>query len=157
MVLAARGLARAVTTTTSDTLVAPFLTDVEGEGLGVLGDVGRDVVLANTLVGEGVRVAFVVDGGHGGDAGLLEADERALSNLVGTPCGSVAAGDAVGVNGVGVVELLGGLCSREASDSGNSEGKGRTHIDGVAVKLNCRVGSTVRGARSEEVKVLQKE
>jgi hypothetical protein len=37
-----------------DTLIAPLLTDVEGEGLRVFGDVGGDAVLANARVGQGV-------------------------------------------------------------------------------------------------------
>lgn len=35
-----------------DTLVAPFLADVEGESLRVLGDVGGDAVFANARVGQ---------------------------------------------------------------------------------------------------------
>jgi hypothetical protein len=41
-------------------LVAPLLADVERKGLRVLGDVGRDAVLANARVGQLVRVALVV-------------------------------------------------------------------------------------------------
>ena len=87
----------------SDTLGAPFCADVVWEGLRVLGDVGRDIVVAYAAVGQSVlsmlvrnghmlygngmyRIAVVGHGGHGSDTGLLEADERALSLLVLAPC-----------------------------------------------------------------------
>jgi hypothetical protein len=41
-----------VTVAGSLTLVAPLLANVEGEGLRVLSDVGRDTVFANTRVGQ---------------------------------------------------------------------------------------------------------
>jgi hypothetical protein len=65
--------------------VSPFLADVEGEGLRVLGDVRGNVVLTDAGVGEQVRITVVLDGGHRSHAGLLEADERALGFLVITP------------------------------------------------------------------------
>jgi hypothetical protein len=68
-----------------DALVAPFLADEEGQCLRVLRDVGRDTVIADAAVGQGIRIAFVVLSGHGGDAGLLEADEGALGLVLGTP------------------------------------------------------------------------
>jgi hypothetical protein len=71
--------------TRSNTLRTPSLADVEGEGLRVLRDVGLDVVLADTLVLQLVGVALVLDGGRRGDAGLLRANERALSPLVEAP------------------------------------------------------------------------
>jgi hypothetical protein len=58
---------------------------VEGECLRVLGDVGRDTVVTNAAVDEGLGVALVVEGGQARDAGLLEADERALRALVAAP------------------------------------------------------------------------
>lgn len=55
-------------------LVAPFLADEEGEGLGVLGDVGAQAVGAFAVVGQVVRVTVVGCGGVGGFGGGLEAD-----------------------------------------------------------------------------------
>jgi len=126
-----------------DAVVAPLLADVEGQGLAVLGDVGGDVVLAHAAVLERVGVALVLVGGHGGHAGLLQADERALRLLVEAPCvwhmlgwssrngtgkrTSVTGRDAVGVNGVGVVELGRVLAGGETGESSNAEGDGGTH------------------------------
>lgn len=70
-----------------DALGAPGLADVEGQGLRVHGDVGRDAVIADAVVRQVIRVAVVGLGGHGGDAGLLQADERALRLLVLAPGG----------------------------------------------------------------------
>ena len=52
MVGAAALGAGVVTVAGGHTLVAPLLANVEGEGLRVLCDVGRDAVLANTRVGQ---------------------------------------------------------------------------------------------------------
>ena len=62
-----------------------MLADEVWQCLGVLGDVGRDTVLADAGVGKSVGVAVVLLGGHGVDAGLLEADERALGPVLVTP------------------------------------------------------------------------
>jgi hypothetical protein len=40
-----------IPSTIRNALVAPFLTDVEGEGLGVLGQVGREAIGTDTGVG----------------------------------------------------------------------------------------------------------
>jgi voltage-gated potassium channel Kch len=132
-------------TTCGDTLSAPCLADVEGEGLRVLGDVGGDVVLADAAVRECVGVAVVLDSRHASDAGLLQADERALGPLVAAPgvCGvsgwgkcrwaewphtSVGRGDTVRVDCVGVVLLGCSLAGGEAGKGSNAEGDGRTHF-----------------------------
>lgn len=59
-------------------LVAPFLTDVEREGLGELGEVRGEAVGADAGVGEGLSVAGVL-AGLGGVGGGLEADAGAVS------------------------------------------------------------------------------
>ena len=79
MLCAAVAGAVAVGAAVGDALVAPLLTDVEGEGLGVLGDVGAEAVTADAGEGELVRVAVVAEGGGG--VGGLEADEGALGWL----------------------------------------------------------------------------
>lgn len=68
--------------TVGDALGPPGLADVEGQGLRVHGDVGGDAVVTDTAVGKVVGVAVVGFSGHGGDAGLLQADERTLGPLV---------------------------------------------------------------------------
>ena len=140
-------LAGVVVVAVVDTLGAPLCADVVGQGLGELGDVGRDVVLADARVDQRVlwafvsqclarwtpfvgyvrkkkegaagvslsatltdpqplgatqcrarvllfaqfgaggthRIAVVLHRGLGGDAGLLETDERALGPLGVTP------------------------------------------------------------------------
>jgi hypothetical protein len=69
MISATSALARTVAGAVGDALVAPFLADVEGEGLGVFGDVGGEAVGADAGVGEGGGVAGVGGGveGLGGD------------------------------------------------------------------------------------------
>jgi hypothetical protein len=128
-------------TTCGNALSAPCLADVEGEGLRVLGDVGRDVVFADAAVAKRVGVAVVLQSRHAGDAGLLQADERALGSLVGAPsvCGvsgwrrcisavwphtSVRRRDTVGVDLVGVVLLGCSLAGGEAGEGSDAEGKG---------------------------------
>lgn len=116
-----------------DALVRPFLADVVGQGLGVLGDIWGLAVGADAGVGEGRRVAGVglgvggvgrgglgadsekergLDGGifFGVGAGRLGGDigrgvQGTLGLLVGTPGLLGAVVDAVGVDGV---VLLGG-------------------------------------------------
>lgn len=67
-------------------LVAPFLANIEGDRLRVLGDVGADVVGAYAVVGQNVRITSVVNWLlRVGDAGKLKADERALFLLIGAP------------------------------------------------------------------------
>jgi hypothetical protein len=134
-------------TTGGDALSAPCLADVEGEGLRVLSDVGRNVVLADAAVGKRVGVTVVLDSCHAGDAGLLQADERALGPLVAAPCvcgvsgwetcrwavwphTSVRRGDTVRVDGVGVVLLGCRLAGGEAGEGSDAEGDGRTHFGG---------------------------
>lgn len=77
--------ASVVAVAASDTLVTPCLANVERQSLAVLRDVWRDIVFTHASVGKGIRVALVVDGGHGGDTRLLEADEWALSSVLITP------------------------------------------------------------------------
>jgi hypothetical protein len=72
--------------TVLDAVVSPLLADVERQSLTVLGDVGGHVVLAHAAVLERVGVALVLVGGHGCDAGLLQADQRTLGFLVEAPC-----------------------------------------------------------------------
>jgi len=122
--------ASVVTVAGFDALVAPLLADEKGQRLHVLRDVGGHAVLADAAVGQGIGVAFVVLSGHGGDARLLEADERALGLVLVTPVIPVGLGDGVWVDGVGVVELGGALSSAEASKGGNAEGDDGTHGDG---------------------------
>lgn len=52
VVIAALGAAGAIAVAVVHTLVAPLLTDEEGECLRVLGDVGRDAVVAHAGVGQ---------------------------------------------------------------------------------------------------------
>lgn len=112
------------------TLVAPFLADVKGEGLRVFSDVRGYVVLADAGVGECIRVTVILDGGHGGDAGLLEADERTLGFLVITPGLPVRLCDVVWVDGVGVVLLRRVLSGREAGQGDKAESEDRPHRGG---------------------------
>ena len=71
MVLRAVGLALVVTVAVRLALDAPFLADVVGEGLAVLGQVGGEAVGADAGVGEGGGFAVVLVGDAGGG---LEAD-----------------------------------------------------------------------------------
>lgn len=128
MVGTASVLAGVVTVAVINAVVAPLLADEEGEGLRILGDVGNDAVLAHTLVGQVIGIAGILGRGHGGDAGLLKANERALSLILAAPVVSVALGDGIGVDRVWVVELGRALGSCEASKGGSAEGKGRTHL-----------------------------
>jgi len=82
-----------------DALVAPFLANVEGDGLRVLGYVGGLAVCADAAVGEGIRVTCVGFCG-GGVSGVLQADQRALGLLVVTPELPEGQRDGVGVDGV---------------------------------------------------------
>lgn len=77
---AAGGGTGVVAAAVADTLGAPFLAEEEGEGLRVHGDVGRDAVGADAVVGQGVGVT-VVGVGCGRVAGGLEADEWAFGDL----------------------------------------------------------------------------
>ena len=52
VVLSAAGGARVVAVAVGNTLVAPFLAHVVGQGQGVFGDVGLLAVTADTAVGE---------------------------------------------------------------------------------------------------------
>ena len=91
-------LAGVVAVAVVDTVTAPLLADVEGECLRVLGDVGRDAVLADARVGQGLGVAVVVASGQGVDTRLLGADEWALCLVLVTPVfyeGSVASVECV--------------------------------------------------------------
>lgn len=65
--------------------LTPFSADEVWEGLCVLGDVGRDAIVADAVVGEGIGVTVVGDGVLVVHAGLLEADERAHALLLVTP------------------------------------------------------------------------
>lgn len=78
-------LASVVALAGSNTLVTPGLADEERECLRVLCDVGNDAILTHAGVGQGISVAVVLLGAHGGDTGLLEADEGALSPVLITP------------------------------------------------------------------------
>lgn len=86
-------LAFGVTVAVGDALRAPFGADAVGERVAVLGDVGRNAVLADASVGEDVGVA-IVGGGGACVAALVEADEWALGCLLLTPevCGSEVRG-----------------------------------------------------------------
>lgn len=83
--LPAGALAGSIAATVVDAVVSPLLADEVGKGLGVLGDVGRDAVVADAVVGQIVRVAVVRLGRHGFDTGLLETDERAGGDVLGAP------------------------------------------------------------------------
>ncbi|MBO1764809.1 hypothetical protein JQN64_26895, partial [Escherichia coli] len=61
---------------------------------------------------------------------MLEADERAGSDVLGAPVISSGGWDGIGVDGVWVVHLDGILSSREASEGGNAEDESRTHGEG---------------------------
>jgi len=74
VLLAAGGRASVVRSAVAHALISPLLTDEEGQGLGVLGDVGRGAVAADALEGQGVWIASVLLG-NGGIGGELEADE----------------------------------------------------------------------------------
>lgn len=123
VVLSAGALAGSVVAAVADAVCSPLLADEVGQGLGVLGDVGRGTVVADAAVGQVVRVAVIFLGGHGVDTGLLEADERAGGNVLGAPVISGGGWDGIGVDGVGVVLLDSRLSSSEASEGGNAEGE----------------------------------
>lgn len=158
-------LARVVAIAVVDTVVAPYLAHEEGQGLRVLGDVGDDAALADAVVCELLRIARVLVGSHGGDAGLLEADEGALGlvllapevwsmletrRLEGQDCGRTSGRrrNGVWVDAVGVVEA--GLGSDDAGRGSNAEGEDGTHgggVGGVWVKWE-RAGGEVGGRSS---------
>jgi len=85
VVLTAVALACVVAVAVGNAVVTPLLADEVRQRLRVLGNVGRETVVAHALVGQVVRVARVGLGGHGADAGLLEADERALRGVLLAP------------------------------------------------------------------------
>lgn len=85
MSLPTGALAGGIVATVVDAVVSPLLADEEGQRLRVLGNVGRDAVVADALVGEVVRVAAVFLRGHGGDARLLQTDEGALGGVLRAP------------------------------------------------------------------------
>jgi hypothetical protein len=139
-------LARVVAVAIVAALVAPYLAHEEGEGLRVLGDVGDDSVLADAVVCELLRIARVLLGGHGGHAGLLETDERALGLVLLAPevwcmlrdCSLEGKGNGrtsgrrrngIRVDAVLVVEP--GLGSDQAGRGSNAEGEDGTHGGGV--------------------------
>lgn len=124
-------LAGSVAVAVGDTLVAPLLADEEGQRLGVLGDVGGDAVIADTAVAQRIGIAVVDLSGLGGDAGLLKANERALSNVLVTPELSVGRGDAIRVDAVGVVILSILLSCGKAGKGSEAEGECGVHFDGV--------------------------
>lgn len=127
VILATGALAGRIVAAVGDAVVSPLLADEEGQGLRVLGDVGRQAVVADALVGEVVSVAAVFLGGHGVDAGLLQTDERALGSVLGAPVIPSRLVDGIGVDGVWVVVLGGGLGSGEASKGSDAEGEDGTH------------------------------
>jgi len=129
VVLTASALAGVVAVAVLDASVSPLLADEVWQCLGVLGDVGRDTVLTDARVGQSVGVAVVLLGGHGVDAGLLEADERALGPVLVTPVIPSRLLNRVGVDGVWVVQLGGVLSSDQASEGGDAEGEDGTHVD----------------------------
>lgn len=100
MVLSARVLAGILVSTVLDAVVAPFGTDVVWNGLRVLGDIGANIVRAHTAVDKSFGIAIVGNGAQFGDAGLLEADERALRLLVPAPCLSIRLADGLGIDGI---------------------------------------------------------
>lgn len=97
--------------------------------MAVLSDVWRNIVFTHARVGEGVGIALVVDGGHGGDARLLEADEWALSLVLITPELSISIRDAFRVDPVWVVVLDIGLGSAEAGKGDDAESRCETHVE----------------------------
>jgi len=129
VVLTASALAGVVAVAVLDASVSPLLADEVWQCLGVLGDVGRDTVLTDARVGQSVGVAVVLLGGHGVDARLLEADERALGPVLVTPVIPSRLLNRVGVDGVWVVQLGGVLSSDQASEGGDAEGEDGTHVD----------------------------
>jgi hypothetical protein len=74
VVLLAGGSAGVVAVAALHTLVAPFLADEEGHGLGVLSHIGRESVAAHAGVIQGIGVACVVVCGEG-VRGCLQADQ----------------------------------------------------------------------------------
>ena len=84
MILRAGTRAGRVAVAVGDALLAPLRADVVREGLGVLGDVGGDSVVADAGVGEGGGVA-VVGEGRSAVGGGLEADQGALGGLLLAP------------------------------------------------------------------------
>lgn len=85
MVLSAGVLAGIVVSAVLDAVVAPFGADVVWDGLRVFGNIGANIVRAHTAVDESLGIAVVGNSVQLGDAGLLEADERALRLLVPAP------------------------------------------------------------------------
>ena len=84
VVLATGADASGVGAAVAGALVAPFLADEEGQGLGVFGDVGALAVGAHAAVGQVDGVARVAFGLGAGGRGV-EADQRAFGDLLGAP------------------------------------------------------------------------
>jgi hypothetical protein len=82
VLLSAIGGARVGAIAVLNTLVAPFLADVVGEGQGVLGDVGLLSIAADAAIGESIRITLV---NLGSTVTSLLANERASDLLVGAP------------------------------------------------------------------------
>lgn len=59
VVLTAGTLARSIAVAVIGAVGSPLLADEEGQGLGVLGDVGRDAVITDAFIGQVVRVAVI--------------------------------------------------------------------------------------------------
>lgn len=133
MVCSARIGAGVVTAAVLYALGAPFGANVEGEGLGVLCDVGGDAVVADAGIGKCFPIALILACGGGVDAGQLSADEGALSLLVVTPGLPSEIRDGVGIDGVRVVLLGLVLGDGKACDGEDAEGEYRVHI--VCLKL----------------------
>lgn len=89
MVLSAGVLAGVLVPAVLDAVVAPFGADVVWNCLRVFGNIGANIVRAHTAEDESLGIAVVGNGVHFSDAGLLEADERALRLLVPAPCLSI--------------------------------------------------------------------
>lgn len=127
VVLAAVALAGRIIAAVGNTVVSPLLADEEGQGLGVLGNVWRDTIVADAVVGQVVGIAVICLCSHGGDARLLETDERALCRVLRAPVISGGLGNGVWVDCVRVVHLRSCLSSSEAGQGGDAEGEDGTH------------------------------
>jgi hypothetical protein len=144
-------LAVVVAIAVGNTVVAPLRANEVWQSLRVHCDVRGAAVIADAGVAQSVGVAVVLLCGHGGDAGLLEADKRALGLVLLAPvvclmvrCASTQ-GEVMLLTPSGLVDSVWVdgvlfLSSTEAGHGGNAEGESVTHLDGRDDGCGCGCG-----------------